>query len=161
MENKESTILAEKLINILRENNQTIAVAESCTGGLLGAALTDVAGASQVFMGGIIAYDNSVKQKILKVSRKTLNDYGAVSSECAAEMAASVKSLFNTEAAISITGIAGPGGGTDEKPVGTVFITTLYNNEKLTTHYKHQGNRAQVRKKSTEAALNQILKLIN
>ena len=147
---------AQNLIEALRSANQTLAVAESCTGGSLGAALTDISGSSAVFMGGIIAYDNSIKINILKVRQQTLADHGAVSAECATEMAAAVKALFKTTAGISITGIAGPNGGTKQKPVGTVYIGTVFNNEKLVRCYHFDGNRTEIRQQSVEAALKQL-----
>ena len=157
---KDLIALSESIINVLKKNKQTLAAAESCTGGLLSACLTDVPGSSTAFFGGIIAYDNSVKTDILKVSAQTLMDHGAVSEECALEMAASVKSLLHTSASISITGIAGPGGGTAQKPVGTVYIAAIYGEQKLVTRYQFQGDRSSVRLNSVKAAFEQFSSLL-
>jgi nicotinamide-nucleotide amidase len=113
---------AEVAGNILSKNKQTLAVAESCTGGLLGGEFTSIPGSSAYFLGGVIAYSNSIKERILKVKHNTLSEHGAVSRETALEMAANVRNIFGSDYGISITGIAGPGGGTPEKPVGTVWI---------------------------------------
>jgi len=113
---------AEVAGNILSKNKQTLAVAESCTGGLLGGEFTSIPGSSAYFLGGVIAYSNSIKERILEVKHNTLSEHGAVSRETALEMAANVRNIFGSDYGISITGIAGPGGGTPEKPVGTVWI---------------------------------------
>jgi nicotinamide-nucleotide amidase len=152
----ELSLLAAKIISLLQINNQTLTVAESCTGGLLGAALTDISGSSAVFWGGIIAYDNSAKTNLLHVSQQTLENYGAVSSECALEMAASVRSLLNTSYGIAITGIAGPAGGTESKPVGTVYIAVAAENKRQVEVYHFSGDRTAVRHASVEAALRQV-----
>jgi nicotinamide-nucleotide amidase len=101
---------------------QTLAVAESCTGGGLGAMLTAVPGSSSYFWGGIISYDNQVKESLLGVNPQDLAEFGAVSPQVAKQMAAGVRASLNTDWGLSITGIAGPGGGTDAKPVGLVYI---------------------------------------
>ncbi|MCG8545763.1 MAG: nicotinamide-nucleotide amidohydrolase family protein, partial [Alphaproteobacteria bacterium] len=102
--------------------NKTIAIAESCTGGLISSRLTDVAGSSAYLIGSIIAYSNSVKTQLLNVDETTLNSQGAVSKDVAERMAAEVRSKFGADIGLSATGIMGPGGGTPEKPVGTVWI---------------------------------------
>ena len=109
---------AEKLVNALIGKKLTCATAESCTGGGVGYAITAVAGSSAVFWGGIISYDNSVKRDVLGVPEEVLATKGAVSSECAAAMAEGARRRLNTDLSVSITGIAGPGGGSAEKPVG-------------------------------------------
>ena len=106
----------------LIESRQTVSVAESCTGGLLGAALTECSGSSAYFLGGVQAYANSVKEELLGVSHETLLSFGAVSEEVASEMALGIQRLTGSDWALSTTGIAGPDGGTDEKPVGTVCL---------------------------------------
>jgi nicotinamide-nucleotide amidase len=106
----------------LREREETIAVAESLTGGLVGSMLTDVPGSSDYFDRGVVAYANDAKQDALAVSREALDDHGAVSAPVAREMAAGVRDLADTTWGVSTTGIAGPSGGTDEKPVGLVFV---------------------------------------
>ena len=114
--------LCEEIVSILKEKNLTLSCAESCTGGLIAKSITDVSGCSSVFYGGVVSYDNSVKMNILGVKPETLATYGAVSHETACEMAQGVKSALKTDIGISTTGIAGPGGGTAKKPVGTVYI---------------------------------------
>ena len=113
---------AEKLVKVLAEKKMTCATAESCTGGGVGYAITGVSGSSAVFWGGVISYDNSVKRDVLGVPEEVLATKGAVSSECAAAMAEGARRLLKTDLAVSLTGIAGPGGGTAEKPVGLVWF---------------------------------------
>ena len=118
--------ISEKLVLALKERGLTIATAESCTGGMVSKAITDVSGASQVFWGGVVSYDNSVKENVLGVERDTLNTVGAVSHDTACQMATGVKRVIKTDIGISTTGIAGPTGGTKEKPVGTVYVGIAY-----------------------------------
>ena len=113
---------AEKLVKVLAEKKMTCATAESCTGGGVGYTITGVSGSSAVFWGGVISYDNSVKSDVLGVPEEVLATKGAVSSECAAAMAEGARRLLKTDLAVSLTGIAGPGGGTKEKPVGLIFL---------------------------------------
>ena len=110
------------VVATLKEKGLTLACAESCTGGLVGKRITDVSGASEVFLGGCITYANEVKVKLLGVKEETLRRYGAVSEQTAREMAAGVRRALGADIGVSVTGIAGPGGGTKEKPVGTVFV---------------------------------------
>ena len=125
------------LVNALKEKKLTIACAESCTGGLIAKSITDVGGCSSVFLGGVVAYANEIKENILGVSGETLKKYGAVSEFTAMEMANGVRRICGSDIGISTTGIAGPDGGTEEKPVGTVYVgfsfkdTTLAFNLKL------------------------------
>lgn len=107
---------------LLNERRQTLALAESCTGGFTANQITNVPGASEIFLGGIVAYSNAVKQKFLGVRAETLKRHGAVSEAVAREMAEGAQKKFGADFAIAVTGIAGPGGGTKSKPVGTVFI---------------------------------------
>ena len=107
---------------IAYSTNKTIATAESCTGGLIGDRLTNVSGSSSYFKGGIVAYSNAVKEEAVGVSKATLESVGAVSEETALEMARGVREKLNADIGISTTGIAGPTGGTEEKPVGLVFV---------------------------------------
>ena len=117
---------AEKIeavvVRLLTGRKQTLALAESCTGGAIANRVTNVPGASAIFLGGVVAYSNEVKQKFLGVRAETLKQHGAVSEAVAREMAEGARKKFGADFAIAVTGIAGPGGGTKDKPVGTVFI---------------------------------------
>ena len=113
---------AKTVIALANEKDITIATAESCTGGLIGAAITAIPGSSTAFKGGIIAYDNAIKNKLLNVPVDMLHKYGAVSREVARAMAQGAIEALNVDMAVSVTGIAGPGGGSEDKPVGTVWM---------------------------------------
>lgn len=123
--NKRYLALASVVGEKLRERGLTVATAESCTGGLVGHWLTNVPGSSVYFWGGVISYDNSVKQHTLGVSSEALDSVGAVSQECALAMAHGVRKLLKTGLGLSTTGIAGPGGGSADKPVGLVYIALV------------------------------------
>ncbi len=112
----------DRVVEILKERGATVATAESCTGGRVAAAFTASAGASDYFVGGVVAYSNEVKIGVLGVERETIERHGAVSREVAEQMATGVRRLTGADYAIATTGIAGPGGGTSEKPVGTVWV---------------------------------------
>ncbi|OQX90062.1 MAG: competence/damage-inducible protein A, partial [Candidatus Coatesbacteria bacterium 4484_99] len=114
---------------LLRQNGMTISTAESCTGGLVSNRIVSVPGASDYFLGGVVAYSNEAKSNLLGVSEKTLSTFGAVSPETAEEMALGVRKKFASNIAVSTTGIAGPTGGTAEKPVGLVYVGWSYDNE--------------------------------
>ena len=114
--------IAEVAVGLAMEKGATFAAAESCTGGLIGHRITEVSGSSKAFLGGVVAYSNDVKQKGLGVQSSTLEKYGAVSAETAEEMAEYVLSKFQADYGLSVTGIAGPTGGTEDKPVGIVYI---------------------------------------
>ena len=149
--------IAEKLVKTLVEKKMTCATAESCTGGGVGYAITGVAGSSAVFMGGVISYDNSVKQGVLGVPEEVLATKGAVSSECAAAMAEGARRLLNTDLAVSITGIAGPGGGSAEKPVGLVGFGLASRVGTITDKKIFSGGREAVRTAAIEHALGLLL----
>ncbi len=136
---------------LLLENNITIATAESCTGGLISEMLTDVPGISKVFMGGAVTYSNEAKMEYLGVKEQTLKAHGAVSRETAAEMAEGIRKRLKTDIGISVTGIAGPGGGTDEKPVGLVYVGLSGEGGTITKELRLSGNRKKIR---TITALN-------
>ena len=141
---------------LLTEKNFTIACAESCTGGLLTSKLTDVAGSSAYVKGAVVSYTNEIKNKILHVNEETLEKFGAVSEQTATEMAANVRQIFNTNIGVSITGIAGPGGGTSEKPVGTVYIGVSDSNGEKIQRFQFGGTRTEIKEKSVESALKMI-----
>jgi len=146
--------LSEVVGDMLRKNNLKISVAESCTGGGIGARITSVSGSSDYFQGGIIAYSNHIKESLLGVGKDILETYGAVSSECASSMAAGVRKFFNTDIGISCTGIAGPSGGLKNKPVGLVFIGISFGDNILETReLKLPGGRNIVRERAIISAL--------
>ena len=146
---------------ILTEKSLTISTAESCTGGLLSSTITDTPGSSRYFIGGINAYSNEVKKKLLGVKETTLKRYGAVSYQTAMEMVRGVKRVFNTSTAVSITGIAGPGGGSKKKPVGTVFIATMHHNEiKITKRIFSNRERRFIKEAAVNTALWNLYKMI-
>jgi nicotinamide-nucleotide amidase len=128
-------------------------VAESCTGGLLGGRLTEIPGSSDVFVGGVIAYDNSVKVREFGVSQALLDEHGAVSEAVARAMAAGAAERFSVEAAASITGIAGPGGGTPEKPVGMVWIACAVRGVMQARRVQFVGSRHEIRARAAQATL--------
>lgn len=150
------TDLASVVLDLLRAGKMKIAVAESCTGGMLGARLTAIAGSSDVVLGGVIAYANDVKESKLGVSAATLLAHGAVSQETAREMATGVCEKFGSEVGVSITGIAGPGGGTAEKPVGTVCIAVSAAGALSSVRVQMIGDRDEIRRRSAQAALNLV-----
>lgn len=126
---------------LLCERSETISVAESCTGGMISSLLTSISGASQYFYGGVVSYDNSVKTNVLKVKEETLANYGAVSKECVEEMATGVKKLMGTTYAIATSGVAGPQGGSAEKPVGMVWVAVAGENFIATKEFRFKGSR--------------------
>ena len=140
---------------------RTIATAESCTGGMIGAALTSVPGSSAVYKGGIISYTNEVKILALGVREDSLERYGAVSAAVAEEMSQGVRKALKTDFAVSVTGLAGPGGDEYGNPVGTVYIGLADENSTEVRHYLFSGNRDSIRKQAAEAAMNLILEKIS
>ena len=157
----ESTLedtVAEMLVN----KNLTISVAESCTGGMVSSNLINYPGISSVFMEGCITYSNEAKMKSLGVKKETLDKFGAVSEETAREMAEGIARRYNTNIGISTTGIAGPEGGTKEKPVGLVYFGIYINGKTIVKRYIFNGSRQQVRLRATKTILNDLrLELIN
>lgn len=140
-----------------RLSGKTIATAESLTGGGIGAALTAVPGSSAVYRGGVISYTNDVKSAVLGVSAVTLGAFGAVSEQTAGEMATGVRRLLKTDIAVSVTGLAGPGGDEFAHPVGTVYIGYEDSCRSIVRCYRFEGDREAVRAKTVEAALQLIL----
>jgi len=160
-EHTEDNPLAKILIQKLKEKKWTISFAESCTGGSISAAITKIAGASEVFNGSIVSYSNDVKHTILGVSSDTLNKYGAVSKECVEEMATGVKKLLQTDIALSVSGIAGPTGGTPEKPIGTVWMCLIIQDKIQTKLFQFgNNNREYIIESAVFNALAWILKSI-
>jgi PncC family amidohydrolase len=145
---------------ILSQRGQRLAVAESCTGGLISHLVTNVAGSSVYFVGGVIAYANEAKVHLLGVHQETLEKFGAVSSETVIEMARGVLNNLSADIGISVSGIAGPGGGTPEKPVGTVWIGLSTPKEELARHFHWTGNRLDVKEQSARAALMLLLEYL-
>ncbi len=156
-------LIEEVIGRMLKEKGLTLAVAESCTGGLLAGRITDVAGSSDYFLGGITAYSNQIKEEFLGVKSETLMKYGAVSEETAKEMAYGIKTKFNSSIGISVTGIAGPGGGTPEKPVGLTYIGFCDGNQCYAVKWNFGDNRERNRTRTVQACLNllrnELLKL--
>ncbi len=145
--------LAEVALDALRERGQTLATAESCTGGLVGARLTEVPGASDVYLGGIVSYSNEAKESLLGVAHQVLVEHGAVSEQVALAMAGGARERLGTDWGIGITGVAGPSGGTAEKPAGLVHWAVAGPGGALAQHRVFPGNRSIVREWSTNAAL--------
>jgi len=137
----------------LLKHQLTLATAESCTGGLIGHRLTEVPGSSEYFLGGIIAYSNAIKERVLGVSRATLEAHGAVSAETAGEMARGARRVLGVDIALSVTGIAGPGGGTVDKPIGLTYIALAAANDERVAKFVWAADRAGNKWASSEAAL--------
>ena len=152
--------LAEKLGKLLQEKNKTLAVAESCTGGGLAYFLTEIAGASSWFQGGIVAYANECKTKFLDVPEEMIAKHGAVSEEVARAMALGARKRVGTDIALSTTGIAGPGGGTPAKPVGTVCMAVACGEEVFVTRKVFSGDRHAVRTQAIEYILQAVCELV-
>ncbi len=151
----EATI-AEIVLDAVRSRGWTLATAESCTGGEIARRLTDVPGSSDVFTGAVVSYSNEIKHALLGVPDEVLATHGAVSPETAAAMAAGARSALSADVAVSVTGIAGPGGGTDEKPVGLVYIHLSTPADEVGREYRFSGSRAMVRERATTAAMQLI-----
>lgn len=145
-----------KLIQILANNNLRLATAESCTGGSLAAAVTSVPGASLVFDCGIVSYSNDIKEKLLSVPGDILQNLGAVSRETACAMAAGALNTAKADIALSTTGIAGPGGGTEAKPVGLVYIGLADRNKAVATKNRFEGSREEIRRQTVMKAFDML-----
>ncbi len=150
-------MLEKEVGELLKKLGLTLAVAESCTGGLLAHRITNVPGSSGYFIGGVVAYSNRVKNALLRVSEETLRTQGAVSEETALQMARGVRELLGTDIGIGITGIAGPGGGTPAKPVGLVYVALSAPDYEECRQFRWGGHRIQNKRLSTEAALEMLL----
>ncbi len=156
----ELLFLSARVGKILKELGLTVATAESCTGGLLSHILTGVSGASGYFIGGVVAYSNGIKEQVLGVSPRTIIKYGAVSKETAQEMAEGVSQKFGTSFGLSTTGIAGPTGGTPEKPVGLVWIGIHNNKQTYTIKCHFDGEREMVKSSTVKEVLEHLLDIL-
>ncbi|RJR19665.1 MAG: competence/damage-inducible protein A [Desulfobacteraceae bacterium] len=158
---RDSEMMEDVTGRILAEKSLTISVAESCTGGLIGHRITSVPGSSAYFLGGVIAYSNKVKTLLLGVSEETLATFGAVSGQTAAQMAKGARELMQSDIGLAVTGIAGPEGGTDEKPVGTVHIGLSARDNTYCGMYRFSGGREQIRTSTATMALDWIRRYLN
>ncbi len=150
----------KSVIKLLTKRNFKISVAESCTGGMLASHITSISGSSKVFDLGFITYSNQAKIKILKVSRNIINRYGAVSHECCEAMVNNLSEISKANINVSITGIAGPNGGTKQKPVGLVYIGIKKGKKSLINKYYFKGKKRKIIQKATvKKALNLILRI--
>lgn len=148
--------LTQEVHDLLLKSGQKISFAESCTGGLLQKLITDNSGSSSYFEGGIVVYSNRLKEKLLGVSAEILTTHGAVSSECALAMVLGLEEFSNADICISVTGIAGPTGGSETKPVGTVWFGFGFSGERESCCQVFAGNRDEVREQSAIFALNKL-----
>lgn len=153
---EESKTLEEAVVDLLKKEGLTLSLAESCTGGAVAARIVNVSGASEVFMGGYVTYTNRAKRKSLGVKKSTLKTEGAVSAKCAKEMAKGGCLAAGTDVCLSVTGLAGPGGGTKKTPVGTVFMGCCCKGRTVTGEYHYTGNRSRIREQAVAQALTLI-----
>jgi len=149
--------LHNKISILLKKQNLTVATAESCTGGLIAHAITNVSGSSEYFDRGIVSYSNRAKMELLDVSENILKEYGAVSEQVAKTMAEGIRKKSNVDIGIATTGIAGPTGGTEEKPVGLVFIAISTSENTMVKKFQFSGDRLQNKESTCNAALNMLL----
>ncbi|MGH7667879.1 MAG: nicotinamide-nucleotide amidohydrolase family protein, partial [Gemmatimonadaceae bacterium] len=155
------TDLAAVVLDLCRGRDLTVAVGESCTGGLLGERLTRIPGASDVFVGGVIAYADRIKTALLGVPAATIEAHGAVSEQVARAMATGARERTGAAIGVGVTGIAGPDGGTPEKPVGTVWIAVDFAGEVKASRLQSWGDRQEVRQRAAQAALNLVRKMLS
>ena len=154
--------LSEKLVEVCTERGLKVSAAESCTGGMISAAITSVSGSSSVIELGICSYSNRIKRDILEVSERTLDKFSEYSSECAEEMAKGALRLSGADLAVSTSGVAGPSGGTDTNPVGTVYISVCGKGRTVTEkHVFKDMGRDYIRAAAAEKALNMLLEMIS
>ena len=154
--------LNRKIVSLLKRKKLKIAVAESCTGGMLSSAITSVSGSSKVFSLGLVTYSNQAKTSILKVPKKIISKYGAVSVQCCLAMVNNLSKISKAKSCVSITGIAGPKGGSKQKPVGLVYIGIRVGKKVVINkcNFKNKG-RAYIQKQTVKKSLNLLSKLIN
>ncbi|MGV8830680.1 MAG: CinA family protein [Devosia sp.] len=152
---------ARQVIELLTAANKTIVTAESCTGGMIAAALTDIPGSSNAFFGGYVTYANEAKSRMIHVQARLIRDYGAVSNQVARAMADGARNTAHADYAVAVTGIAGPDGGSDKKPVGLVYVAV--STELATVVIEHQFGdigRTEIRKASVQAALDLVIQVL-
>jgi nicotinamide-nucleotide amidase len=153
--------LAEQLLTTLRKKGLTVAVAESCTGGLVGQRLTEIPGCSDVFLGGVVAYANDAKENLLGVPHALLERHGAVSAEVAMAMAEGALQRFKADTSVAVTGIAGPGGGTADKPVGTVHLAARVHDKAVHRAFVLPGDREDIRQRSAVRVLDLLRRTLS
>jgi PncC family amidohydrolase len=153
--------LAGEAGRVLSERRLSLGLAESCTGGLVSSLITDIAGSSTYFLGGIVSYAYSAKEGVLGVRHETLLAHGAVSPETAAEMAWGARRVLRTDIAISLTGIAGPGGGTPDKPIGLVYLHLTADDAEIGERHVWEGDRVANKEASAEAALRLLIRYLS
>ena len=153
--------LNKKIISYLKRKNMKLAIAESCTGGMLSSTITSVSGSSKIFTMGLVTYSNQAKINILKVSQKIIKQYGAVSVQCCLAMVNNLNKISKSKVCVSITGIAGPKGGSKQKPVGLVYIGIKVGKKVIVNkcNFKNKG-RAYIQRQTVKKSLNLLLRLI-
>jgi len=161
MSNSIKEKMESAIVRLMTRRKLTLALAESCTGGFIANRITNVPGASKIFRGGIVAYSNDAKKKFLGVRAKTLERHGAVSEAVAREMAEGARKKFRADIAVAVTGIAGPGGGTRGKPVGTVFISLAGKSETVVERRLNPFSREKFKETTAKQALNLLMMEIN
>ncbi len=157
---KDSYTLVMELSKLLLKQGWMLAVAESCTGGLLGDMITSLSGSSEFFLGGVIAYSNQVKSNLLNVSAELLKKDGAVSTEVALSMARGVGELLRSSVGVAITGIAGPGDGSKDKPVGLVYIAVITPEVEMVERFIFSGTRREIKTLAAETAIDLMLRAL-
>lgn len=157
---EENIVLAEKVGMLLRERHLTMGTAESCTGGTIASMITSVAGSSDYFVGGVVSYSNEVKSRVLGVSQESLRLHGAVSREVVEQMATGAARVLGCDCAVATSGVAGPGGGTKEKPVGTVWIAAVCDGTLVSRCFHFGSLRSENIRSAATAALRMLIDLI-
>jgi nicotinamide-nucleotide amidase len=154
-------VLAQRIIELLSDTNKTIVTAESCTGGLIAATLTDIPGASAAVHGGYITYSNTAKSRMIQVPSRLIHDYGAVSNQVARAMADGARNTARVDIAVSATGIAGPDGGTEKKPIGLVYVAVTTDLATVVIEHRFGDiGREEVRKATVKAALDLVMQVM-
>lgn len=148
--------IEERLVQVLSREKLWLAAAESCTGGLIAHRITNVPGASECFLGGVTAYSNALKEALLGVSKQTLDAVGAVSEKVAREMAEGARDRFGADITVAVTGIAGPGGGTPDKPVGLVYLAVAWQGGCDVARMEFSGTREEIKGQTADAALTMV-----